>query len=373
MRATHRVERIMQDNDFLLELLGVLVQERADLLAHIAELEKRRESEVGYLRGEIPSDRNLRTLTGDSPAMKKLRAAINQVAPTDSTVLIVGETGTGKELVARAIHQLSPRRDHLLVSVNCAALSPAILPSELFGHEAGAFTGAIRRRIGRFELAHQGTLFLDEVAEIPPEIQVMLLRVLQERTLERVGGNQAIPVDVRIVAATHQDLSALVQAGRFRADLFYRLNVFPIAVPALCERPEDIPDLARHFLQHFSRRMNKQVQSIAPAAFKRLQEYPWPGNVRELENIIERAMIAATGIVLDVDPNWLTQPINHVDGRTAGFHDVERQTIEAALRRSNGRIYGSGGAAAALRLKPTTLYGKMRKLGIDKHPSDAGP
>src|SRR5438128_9327496 len=240
----------MNDVNFFLELLGILVQERADLLARITDLEKRREREVDYLRGEARSERNLRTLTGDSPAMKNVRHAINQVAPTDSTVLIHGETGTGKELVARAIHQLSPRREHLLVSIHCAALSPTLLPSELFGHEVGAFTGATKRRIGRFELAHCGTLVLDEVGEIPPEVQVMLLRVLQERTVERVGGNQLIPVDVRVIAATHQDLPALVQAGRFRADLFYRLNVFPIPVPALRDRPEDIPDLARHFLHH---------------------------------------------------------------------------------------------------------------------------
>ena len=358
----------MNNEAFLLELLGVLLPERADLLRRVADLEKRRESEVGYLRGEIQRDSNLRTLTGDSAAMKFVRHAINQVAPTDSTVLILGETGTGKELVARAIHQLSPRRQHLLVSVNCAALSPTLLPSELFGHEAGAFTGATKRRIGRFELAHQGTLFLDEVAEIPPEIQVMLLRVLQERALERVGGNQAIPVDVRVVAATHQDLPALVQAGRFRADLFYRLNVFPICVPALRDRPGDIPDLARHFLHDFNRRMNKQVQTIAPAALKRMQAYPWPGNVRELENIVERAMIAATGSILDVDPNWLSQPITNSTARADGLRDVERQAIQAALQRSNGKIYGPGGAAAALRLKPTTLYGKMRKLGIDRKP-----
>ncbi len=356
----------MDNEAILLELLGVLVQERADLLGRIADLEKRREREVEYLRGEIQRDSNLRTLTGDSAAMKNVRHAISQVAPTDSTVLILGETGTGKELVARAIHQLSPRRQHLLVSVNCAALSPTLLPSELFGHEAGAFTGATKRRIGRFELAHRGTLFLDEIAEIPPEIQVMLLRVLQERTFERVGGNQAMGVDVRVVAATHQDLPALVQAGRFRADLFYRLNVFPICVPALRDRPEDIPDLARHFLHHFNRRMNKQVQTISPIAIQRMQAYPWPGNVRELENIVERAMIATTSSVLDVDPNWLARPIANSSARAEGLQDVERQTIEAALKRSNGKIYGPGGAAAALRLKPTTLYGKMRKLGIDR-------
>jgi formate hydrogenlyase transcriptional activator len=355
----------MSDDQFHLELLGFLIQERSFLMAQVAELQKRLEQEVEYLRGEARKERDLRTLTGDSPAMKKVRHAIGQVAPTDSTVLILGETGTGKELVARAIHQLSPRREHLLVTVNCAALSPALLPSELFGHEAGAFTGATKRRIGRFELAHRGTLFLDEIAEIPPEIQVMLLRVLQERRCERVGGNQVIPVDVRIIAATHQDLPALVEAGCFRADLFYRLNVFPIQVPALRDRPEDIADLARHFLHHFNRRMNKQVNEITPAALALMKRYPWPGNVRELENIIERAMIATKGDTLQFDARWLTAPLAK-SPRPSGFREVERQTIEDALQRCNGKIYGPGGAAESLRLKPTTLYGKMRKLGIDK-------
>jgi len=361
----------MNDDNILLELLGVLTQDRVELLARIAELEKRRELEVDYLRREAKSERDLRTLTGNSTAMKKVRQAISQVAPTDSTVLILGETGTGKELVARAIHQLNPRRKHLLVTVNCAALSPTLLPSELFGHEAGAFTGATKRRIGRFELAHRGTLFLDEVAEIPPEVQVMLLRVLQERICERVGGNQTIPVDVRIIAATHQDLPALVEAGRFRADLYYRLNVFPIEVPALRDRPEDIPDLARHFLHHFNRRMNKQVNNITPAALALMKRYPWPGNVRELENIVERAMIAATGSVLELDPNWLTAPMTKEASSPQGFREVERHAIEQALKRANGKIYGPGGAAEALRLKPTTLYGKMRKLGIGKKTETA--
>jgi formate hydrogenlyase transcriptional activator len=297
--------------------------------------------------------------------MRRVRHAIGQVAATDSTVLILGETGTGKELVARAIHQLSPRREHLLVSVNCAALSPSVLPSELFGHEAGAFTGATKKRVGRFELAHQGTLFLDEIGEISPEHQVMLLRVLQERAIERVGGNEAIPVDVRIVAATHQDLPALVAAGKFRADLFYRLNVFPIGVPPLRERPDDIPDLARHFLHQFARRMNKPLEDIDARSLERLKSYPWPGNVRELENIVERAVIRASEDPIEIDPSWLTAPAATASAN--GFRDVERRTIEEALRRSRGRIYGPTGAAAALALKPTTLYAKMRKLGIDRH------
>ena len=358
----------MNAEAFLLELLGVLIQERAELAARLAGHEKRREQEVDYLRGELRNTRNLRTLTGDSPAMKQVRHSISQVAPTNSTVLILGETGTGKELVARGIHQLSPRRDHLLVSVNCAALSPTVILSELFGHEAGAFTGANKRRIGRFELAERGTIFLDEIAEIPLQIQVLLLRVLQERTIERVGGNQPIPVDVRIIAATHQDLPALVRAARFRADLFYRLNVFPIHVPALRERTEDIPVLARHFVHQGNRHLIKQVQSIAPAALELMMNYPWPGNVRELENIIERAMITCDGAVLDIDLSWLTQAAPTPPGTNQGLHDVERHTIEQALARSRGKIYGPGGAAAALRLKPTTLYGKMRKLGIDRRP-----
>jgi formate hydrogenlyase transcriptional activator len=228
----------------------------AELEVRVAELE-RFQRETAYLRGEARTERDLRFLTGESEPMKAVRLAIQQVARTDSTVLILGETGTGKELVARAIHQLSPRRDHLLVTVNCAALAPGVVTSELFGHEPGAFTGATRRRPGRFELAHQGTIFLDEVGELPPETQVMLLRVLQERVIERVGGSAPLPVDVRVLAATHQDLTAAMDRGRFRADLFYRLNVFPIHVPPLRQRRADIPDLIKHFLHHFSRRMNQ--------------------------------------------------------------------------------------------------------------------
>ena len=354
----------MDTDPFLLELIAILLGERSANLARIASLEERIEREFPYLKEAAKADRNLRTLSGDSPAMKRVRQAIGQVAATDSTVLILGETGTGKELVARAIHQLSSRRDRLMVSVNCAALSPSVLPSELFGHEAGAFTGATKRRIGRFESAQQGTLFLDEIGEVSPENQVMLLRVLQERTLERVGGNQPIPIDVRVIAATHQDLAARVAAGTFRADLYYRLNVFPIAVPALRERPEDIADLARHVLRQAGHRMNRPFRDFDAATLARLRGYPWPGNVRELENIVERAAIAATGSNVDIDPNWLSTPSPEAEAN--GFRDVERRTIEEALRRARGRIYGPAGAAALLRLKPTTLYGKMRKLGIDR-------
>jgi formate hydrogenlyase transcriptional activator len=346
----------------------------ATLLAENAELRARLAQDVGYLRDELKAERGLRSLSGDSAAMKEVRRAIQQVAPTDSTVLIQGETGTGKELVARAIHQVSPRRNRLLVAVNCAALAPNLVASELFGHEAGAFTGAAKRRIGRFELAHQGTLFLDEIGELAPDVQVMLLRALQEKNIERVGAAEPIAVDVRLIAATHQDLAAAVSDGRFRADLFYRLNVFPIRVPALRERREDIGDLIRHFLLHFGRRMNKRVESVAPRALELLTRYDWPGNVRELENLIERAMIVAEGNVLDIDGNWLSTPSPPAplprstggEGRTS-LREREKQAILEALGLCGGKIYGDDGAAARLGLKPTTLYGKMRRLGISKN------
>jgi formate hydrogenlyase transcriptional activator len=339
----------------------------AQLHARIEEL-VRFQQETAYLRDASRTERDLRSLTGDSPAMKTVRLAIHQVARTDSTVLIQGETGTGKELVARAIHQLSPRRDRLLVAVNCAALAPGIIASELFGHEKGAFSGASHRRLGRFELAQQGTIFIDEVGELPPEIQVMLLRVLQERVIDRVGGTGPVPVDVRVIAATHQDLSVAMSQGRFRADLYFRLNVFPIQVPPLRQRREDIPDLVKHFLRHFGRRLNKPVDQISPATLQLLMDYHWPGNVRELENLMERAVIVASGDTLQIDPNWLSLHRSRgEDSPPPGtLAEVERSTILAALDHCHGQIYGPAGAAAALGLKPTTLYGKMRKHRITK-------
>jgi formate hydrogenlyase transcriptional activator len=359
----------LKDLQELGSLLGLAVDNLA-VRARLAELQ-RFQRETAYLRDEIKGDRDLRLLTGESPAMKAVRLAIQQVARTDSTVLILGETGTGKELVARAIHQLSPRRDHLLVTVNCAALAPGVIASELFGHEAGAFTGATRRRVGRFELANHGTIFLDEIGELSAEIQVLLLRVLQERVIERVGGGEPIAVDVRVIAATHQDLTAGLNQGRFRADLFFRLNVFPIRVPTLRERRQDIPDLVRHFLHHLGRRMNKGVSRVSPAALRLLTDYHWPGNVRELENIMERSLIVAGGDSLEVDPNWFgPAPADRAAQTSAsGLADLERRTILEALARSHGKIYGPSGAAAALGLKPTTLYGKMRKHGITKTPN----
>jgi formate hydrogenlyase transcriptional activator len=340
----------------------------AQLEARVAELE-RYQRERTYLRDESRIERDLRPLTGESAAMKTVRLAIQQVAPTDSTVLILGETGTGKELVARAIHQLSPRREHLMAAVNCAALAPGVIASELFGHEAGAFTGATRRRFGRFELAHQGTIFLDEVGELPAETQVMLLRVLQERVIDRVGGSGPIAVDVRVIAATHQDLAAAMNQGSFRPDLYFRLNVFPIHVPSLRQRREDIPDLVHHFLRHFGRRLTKPIERVDPTSLRLLMDYHWPGNVRELENLIERAMIVACGDILQIDPRWL-EPARATNAEqkhsTTSLDEIVRRTILDALQRCRGRIYGANGAAALLGVKPTTLYAKMRKHRISK-------
>jgi formate hydrogenlyase transcriptional activator len=349
------------------EALALLERLEERYRAEVASLRVRQEQRQGYLRNELQTELLYNKLIGNSPAMRSLRQAIEQVAPTDSTVLITGETGTGKELVAWAIHERSRRRPNLLVKVNCAALVPTLIASELFGHEPGAFTGAAKRRVGRFELAHQGSLFLDEIAEVSPETQVLLLRVLQERTIERVGGGEPIAVDVRLIAATNRDLAGAVAEGRFRSDLFYRLNVFPIRVPPLRERREDVPSLLHHFRVQFNRRMHKQVTRVDPASLELAARYPWPGNVRELENIVERAMIVAPGDTLVIDPTWLAGaevPATNPDG--PGLAEVERRAILDALHRCGGKVYGPDGAAAALGLKPTTLYGKMRKHHIRK-------
>jgi formate hydrogenlyase transcriptional activator len=338
------------------------------LTDQVAALRGKLERQTGYLRDEINSELLYKKLIGNSASLRRVRQAVEQVAPIDSTVLILGETGTGKELIARAIHEQSPRRQQLLVKVNCAALPPGLVASELFGHEAGAFTGAGQRRVGRFELAHQGTLFLDEIAEISPDVQVLLLRVLQERAFERVGGNERIEANVRLVAATNRELTAEVAAGRFRADLFYRLNVFPIHLPPLRERADDIPLLMHHFRVQLNRRMHKQVADIDPDSLELARRYPWPGNVRELENLVERAMIVATGDTLTLDPAWLSNPALASSNLALPLAEMERRTILDTLHRCAGKIYGPDGAAAALGLKPTTLYGRMRKHRIRKQP-----
>jgi transcriptional regulator with GAF, ATPase, and Fis domain len=297
-------------------------------------------------------------------SLTSVRRAISQVAPTDATVLILGETGTGKELAARAVHAQSRRARSAFVAVNCAAMSPSLVASELFGHELGAFTGAVRRRAGRFERAHGGTFFLDEVGELPLDAQVMLLRAIQERTIERLGGDETICVDVRLITATNRDLAAGVRSGDFRADLFYRLNVFPIALPPLRERKADIPELAAHFLKQFAREHHKPASDISSRTLRTLQSHDWPGNVRELRNVIERAVIVSEGEELVVDPAWLVSASPTETARTWAGQEKER--ILAALRAANGRVYGPGGAAQRLGLKPTTLYGKMRKHGIKR-------
>jgi transcriptional regulator with GAF, ATPase, and Fis domain len=292
---------------------------------------------------------------------------VRLVAPTDATVLIDGETGTGKELIARAIHSSSQRRDKPLIKINCAALPTGLVESELFGHEKGAFTGAIARHTGRFELADGGTIFLDEVGELPAEAQAKLLRVLQEREFDRVGGTAPKKVDVRVIAATNRDLLKAVREKAFREDLYYRLSVFPLALPPLRERSEDIPLLASFLLDKFAARVGKRFEGIDARTLRRLMAYPWPGNVRELENVLERAVILATGPMLEVDPDVLGQPGAKPAGRpSAALEDVERDHILAVLRQTKWVIEGPRGAATVLGLHPNTLRSRLKKLGLSR-------
>ena len=313
--------------------------------------------------------RNDTQIVGNSPALKRVLEAVKKVAPYDSTVLLLGETGTGKELIAQAIHRGSPRCDHSLVRVNCAALPAELIASELFGHEKGAFTGAMQQRIGRFEAANGGTIFLDEVAELSPEIQVSLLRVLQEKEFERVGGNRTIKTDVRVIAATNKDLWREVSAGRFRMDLFYRLNVFPVHVPPLRERVNDIPVLVDYFAARLAGRTGKKISQIEKQSLCAMQQYSWPGNIRELQNVIERCVILAESEVLRVEPGMLMQEAQSVATApiTTGFGSDRKGQIEAVLRETRGRVYGPRGAAARLGLPATTLDSQIRALSINKH------
>ncbi len=308
-------------------------------------------------------------IIGESSALKDVLRQVAIVAPTDATVLLLGETGTGKELIARAVHQQSGRRNHPFVTVNCAAIPSGLLESELFGHERGAFTGAIAQKIGRFERAHRGTLFLDEIGDIPVELQPKLLRVLQEQEFERLGGTRTQRVDVRLVAATHRDLAQLVEAGQFRADLYYRLNVFPLTLPPLRQRPEDIPLLVRHFVRHYARHLHKRIDAIPAEAMDGLTHYPWPGNVRQLQNVIERAVILSPGPVLRLPLAELTPPVHGVPTQGRTLEDVEREHILKTLRETHWVVGGPQGAAARLGLKRTTLIYKMEKLGISRQPS----
>ena len=312
-------------------------------------------------------------IVGRSPAIARVLEKIEQVAGTDSTVLVRGETGTGKELIARAIHLRSSRRDQPLIAVNCGAIASGLVESELFGHEKGAFTGAVGRKIGRFELADGGTLFLDEIGDLSPELQVKLLRVLQEGELTRVGGGEPIRVNVRIIAATHRDLSAMVQVGEFRQDLYYRLNVFPIMVPPLRERRDDIPLLVSHFAAQYAERLGKRIDGIPDAVMDQLSRFHWPGNIRELANVIERSVIVTSGTTLQL-AEWATgahvpivippRPSGPQAPGLTGLLDVERQHILATLEGTRWKVSGPGGAAEILGLKPTTLEARMKRLGI---------
>jgi len=332
------------------------------------EAEDRLQQENVALREEIDKTSMFEEIVGASPALNALLSRVSKVAGSDSTVLITGETGTGKELVARAIHRRSRRCSGAFVAVNCAAISRELLASELFGHEKGAFTGATQRRLGRFELADGGTIFLDEVGELFPETQVALLRVLQERVIERVGGTQPIRVDVRIIAATNEDLNAGVDSGTFRQDLFYRLNVFPLEVPPLRERKEDVPVLVEYFINHYARKAGKTFRHINKRTLDRLRSYPWPGNVRELQNVIERSVIVCESDEFAVDESWLSTRSSS-ESRRPLFNSLaahEKTIIEGALRASGGRVFGHSGAAERLGIPRSTLESKIRTLKIDK-------
>ncbi len=337
--------------------------ENALAFQEIAELKERLAAEKVYLEDELRTDYNFEEIIGDSPALKRVLHEVETVAPTDSAVLVLGETGTGKELIARAIHDLSGRRGRTFVKINCAAIPTGLLESELFGHERGAFTGAIAQKIGRFELADGGTIFLDEVGDIPLELQPKLLRVLQEQEFERLGSTRTKRVDVRLVAATNRNLEEMVAAGAFRNDLYYRLNVFPITLPSLRERPEDIPALVRHFVQKFARRMKKRIETIPADAMAALCRYAWPGNVRELENAIERAVILTSGLALRVPASEFPTRVVPPSG-DGTLEATEREAVVRTLRETDWVLGGPHGAAARLGLKRTTLQSRMRKLGI---------
>ncbi len=358
--------------------------ENAWAFGEVSDLKNKLALEKLYLEDEIRSELNFEEIVGKSEALRRVLREVETVAPTDSTVLIYGETGTGKELIARAVHNLSARQSNSFVKLNCAAIPTGLLESEMFGHERGAFTGAIAQRVGRFELAHRGTMFLDEIGEVPLELQPKLLRVLQEREFERLGSSRTLHTDARLIAATNRDLEALVADQKFRSDLYYRLNVFPVRVPALRERPEDIPLLVRHFVQQFSRRMTKAIDTIPSETMSMLLRYSWPGNIRELQNVIERAVIVTTGPVLKVPgddlrsspsaansiphgragANHRANPDEGAGNMRAQLNDAERKQILAALEQTNWTVAGPEGAAARLGMKRSTLQSRMQKLGI---------
>jgi formate hydrogenlyase transcriptional activator len=372
-----------EDLPFLTQIASqvAIAIENARTFGEVSDQRKKLTLEKLYLEDELRSELKFEEIVGRSEALSRVLEQIKIVAPTDSTVLICGETGSGKELIARAVHNLSGRQSGAFVKLNCAAIPTGLLESELFGHEKGAFTGAISQRVGRFELASRGTMFLDEIGEVPLELQPKLLRVLQEREFERLGSSRTLHTDARLIAATNRDLERFVADGKFRSDLYYRLNVFPVRVPALRERPEDIPLLVRHFVQQFSRRLGRVIEAIPAETMSALARYDWPGNVRELQNVIERAVILSTGPVLSIRRDDL-RTTNEQSGAAAAsanehihptapakrlrsaIEETERQQILAALEESSWIVAGPEGAAARLGVKRSTLQSRMKKLGI---------
>src|ERR1700752_1084020 len=381
IRHLHAVGHpVVNESGDLAEFVGTAIdvteQARARIelekaFEEIKRLKDRLHDENLALREQIDQTFMFEEIVGSSPALQTVLSSVVKVAPTDSTVLITGETGTGKELIARAIHKRSQRAGQAFISVNCASIPSSLIASELFGHEKGAFTGAVQRRQGRFELAHSGTIFLDEVGELPAETQIALLRVLQERQFERVGGSRVLPTDVRVIAATNRDLTAAIAAGTFRADLFYRFNVFPIEVPPLRKRKEDIPMLVEYFVKRYAEKAGKQIRKIDNNTLELCQSYPWPGNIRELQNIVERSVILCSGDTFWIEKTWLASvqpPRQELAGPLPDtLQNQEREIIETALAESKGKVAGPEGAAAKLGIPRSTLDSKIKQLGINKH------
>ena len=350
-----------EDGQVVLSVIRDLTEKReAEEVLRRSMLQRR------YLEEELNTEARFDEIIGESMGLKRVLKLVETVSATDVTVLILGETGTGKEVIARAIHHLSPRNEHVMVRLNCAAIPAGLLESELFGHEKGAYTGAIDRKIGRLELAHEGTLFLDEIGDLPLELQPKILRALQEKEFERLGSNKSIPVNVRLVAATNRDLKKMVAEGQFRSDLYYRLRVFPILLPPLRERREDIPLLVRYFVDHHARKLYKKIETIPDETMRALTRWDWPGNIRELENFVERAVILTKGPVLRAPLGELDMPQETIPVRDSSLEATEREHILRVLRETNGKIGGSNGAAARLGLIRTTLNSKMKKLGIER-------
>jgi PAS domain S-box-containing protein len=366
-RMMHSTGEPVLENGKVTRLIGntLDITEHENALAEIRRLRDELYKENIVLRAEISNTSMFEEVLGTSAVLQNVLALAAKVAPTDSTVLIAGETGTGKELIARAIHKRSKRAERSFVGVNCAAIPSSLIMSELFGHEKGAFTGAMQRRLGRFELAEGGTLFLDEVGDLPLETQIALLRVLQEREFERVGGTEMLPCDVRVISATNRDLHSAIASGSFRSDLFYRLNVFPIELPPLRERKEDIPILVNYFVNRYALRAGKKIDTIQKKSIEALQEYSWPGNVRELQNVIERSLIIVDTNEFSIDKNWFSHEASPRVG-PAGRKSTEQEQIEAALAQTKGKVSGRDGAAAKLGIPASTLESKIRSLRINK-------